>query len=210
MKNNLFPIAKEGWKYIAYSIASFIVFAILDLEFFELLSFVIVLLFIAVFRNPERDLPTFEENSVLCPVDGKVIAIDELSDSEYAYKVTINSAYKDVGILRSPLSSQVTDIKKVHGTRLSMEDSLSSKINENVSIIFQDTNENNIKVTHSLKQSFVPISLDITISKNLLQSSRYGLMIDGITEIYLPHNFRLSLIMGEETTASESLVGYFS
>lgn len=211
MKNNLFPIAKDGWIYIAYAMGAFVIFSILDLEFFQLISFVAIVFFLFIFRNPERELPSFEENQVLSPVDGEVLSIESLNASdEYAYKVLINTTYKDVGILRTPMNASVYYLKKTKGTRLSLDTPLAHKTNENVTIVLKDANSNKIKLTHILKQSLCGVSVDLENEDRVLQSARYGLMVNGITEIYLPKNFRISLVLGEETTASESLIGYFT
>ena len=211
MKNNLFPIAKDGWKYIAYAIAACIIFSILDLDLFQFLSFVSILLLLYIFRNPERELPSFEENQVLSPVDGEVLSIDTLDASDaYAYKVVINTTYKDVAILRAPMNASVSYLKENKGARLSIDNPLARKINENVTIVFEDTHKNKIKLTHILKQSLCGVNVDLENKKRVVQSARYGLMVNGITEIYLPKNFRISLIVGEEIIASKSLIGYFS
>jgi len=211
MKNNLFPIAKDGWKYVAYAVAACIIFSILDLDLFQFLSFVSILLLLYIFRNPERELPSFEENQVLSPVDGEVLSIDTLDASDaYAYKVVINTTYKDVAILRAPMNASVSYLKENKGARLSIDNPLARKINENVTIVFEDTHKNKIKLTHILKQSLCGVNVDLENKKRVVQSARYGLMVNGITEIYLPKNFRISLIVGEEIIASKSLIGYFS
>lgn len=210
MKNNLLPIAKEGWSYIGYAFASLVIFSILDFDFLQIVSFVFLVFFLFVFRNPERELLSFQESSVLCPVDGEVIAIDDLNDPEFAYKVTIDTAYKDVGILRAPMNASVISCIKVNGSRLSLEDPLALKTNENINLLLQDSKENKIKISHTVKQSLCGVHVNIDKGNTTVQSARYGLMVNGRTELYLPKNFRLSLILGEKTTASESLVGYFS
>ena len=210
MKSNLLPIAKEGWLYIGYSLLAFIIFAILDLELFELLAFLFAIFFIFVFRNPERELPRFEKNSVISPVDGTVLAIDEIDDTEYAYKVTVDNSYLDVSILRSPVSGIIYSVKQENGSRLGENSLLSEKLNENASIVFEDVNSNKLKVSHRLKHSFNGIKIDSIKSQNMLQTSRYGVMVNGVTAIYLPQNFRLNITVGNELKASESLVGYFS
>ena len=210
MKSNLFPIVKQGWNYIAYSFGAFIVLNIFNLEFFAFFAFALMLFFIFVFRNPERELPRFGMNSVVCPVDGKVLAIDEIKDSEFAYKITLESSYLDVGVLRVPIDGKVILLQKQSGTRLSFTKQLSTKLNENISLIIEDENANKVKISHILKQSFCEIKIDTIKSQDLFQSSRYGMMIDGITVIYLPQNFRLNISIGNELKGSESLLGYFS
>ncbi|MFT5659686.1 MAG: phosphatidylserine decarboxylase [Sulfurimonas sp.] len=210
MRNNLLPIAKEGWSYVGYSLGFFALFSILGWGILQFFSFAVVVFFLFVFRNPERELPNFDAKSVLCPVDGEVISIDTLTDNEYAYKVSIDTTYKDVGILRAPMNASLICVNKKHGTRLSLDNPIALQTNENVSIVFQDSNANKIKVLHTVKQSLCGVIVDVEQDKSIAQSARYGIMVNGITHIYLPLNFRLSLILGEEITASKSLVGYFS
>jgi phosphatidylserine decarboxylase len=163
-----------------------------------------------IFRNPERELPRGEKNSVLSPVDGVVKTIEEIEDSEYAYKITILSRYSDISILRVPISSTVSDIKKINGTRLPSKNRLSKKLNENATIVFEDDNSNRVKLTHMLTNSFANLKIDPIKSKNLLQSTRYGAMVKGETIIYLPQNFRLNISVTNEVKASQTLIGYFS
>ncbi|EDZ63282.1 phosphatidylserine decarboxylase [Sulfurimonas gotlandica GD1] len=210
MNNNLLPIAKEGFSRIGFTILAFIIFAILDLNLLEFLSFLTLLFFVFVYRNPERMLPNLEQMSVVSPVDGILLSIEEVEGEEYAYKLEVNSSYLNVSLLRAPLSSAIENINFKHGARLSHASPLSREINERVELIFKDTHDNKVKVSHILKQSFDEIKLDVITKQNLVQGSRYGLMVNGITTIYLPQNFRVNVSVGQELNASQSLVGYFS
>lgn len=210
MRNNLFPIAKEGWNFIGYSVLAFVVFAIFDFDFFEFVSFIAILFFIFVYRNPERELPAFQESSVVSPIDGVVSSIEEIEDKEFAYKVEVNSSYLDVSVLRVPMDSTLKSFSIKHGARLSQFDSLAKNINENAQLVFEDSNSNKVKVSHMLKQSFDGIKVGVIENQKLSQASRYGVMVNGVTTIYLPQNFRLNISVGNELKASETLIGYFS
>lgn len=210
MRSNLFPIVKEGWKYIGYSALSFIVFSILDIDLLQIVSFFLILFFIAVFRNPERETPVFQDNCVVSPVDGIITAIEELDAKEYAYKIEIDSNYLNVAVLRAPLTSSIQNIESKKGARLSRSNSLFEKLNEYSELTFKDKNSNTVKVVHRLKQSFDNISINSSISQQIFQGSRYGVMVNGITTICLPRNFRLNVNIGNELRASETLIGYFS
>ena len=210
MNFKLFPVAKEGWQYIGFSFLLSVVFTVLNLSILAFLLFIITLFFIYLFRNPERELPRFERNSVISPVDGTVLSIDELNNSDYAYKVTIDSSYMDVSILRSPVSGSVYSIDKKFGTRLDSDNKLANKLNEKMEIVFEDSDSNKLKVFHSLKQSVDNINADIISSQNLTQTSRYGVMLNGLTSIYLPRNFRLNVSVESEIKGAETLIGYFS
>lgn len=209
MKNNLLPIAKEGFIYIFYAILASVIFSVLDLELFEFISFLSIFVLLFVYRNPERELSVFEQNSVRSPVDGIVLSIKE-TKGEYSYKVEIDSRYTDVSILRVPMTSILKNIDLRNGARLSRHSSISKKINETVELVYEDNNSNKLKVLHMLKQAFAPIDLRFQESQSLTQGSRYGVMISGVTTIYLPQNFRLNIGVGTEVKASQSLIGYFS
>jgi phosphatidylserine decarboxylase len=210
MRSNLLPIAKEGWNYIAGAILSLIIFSFLGLSFLYFLAFLTTVFFIFIFRNPERETLLYQDNSVVSPIDGTVVSIEEFKDGKYAYKVEVDSSYLNVSLLRTPFTSSLNSIKKHNGARLSNFSSLSKHLNENLELTFSDKNSNSIKVLHRLKQSFIGIETEAIKSQNFLQGSRYGIMINGITTLYLPQNFRLNISVGSELIASETLVGYFT
>ncbi len=210
MKNNLLPVAKEGWNYVFSAVALFVIFSFLDFDFLQFFAFLATIFFIFVFRNPERQHPYYQENSVVSPADGVVTSIEELKEGEYAYKVSIDSSYLNVSLLRTPFTSEVKTIKKRYGAKLSKFSPLSESINENSEIVFVDDNSNTIKVVHRLKQSFTGITIKAIEAQKLYQGSRYGVMVNGRTTLYLPQNFRLNVSVGSELTASETLIGYFT
>jgi len=210
MKSNLFIIAKKGWLYLAYSISIFILLTIVDLEFFAFFAFLITLFFIFVFRNPERELVSFEPNSILSPADGIVSSITTLKESEYAYRVDIQSNYFDVSLLRSPMNATVESVITQEGTRVSQDSILFNDLNENSELVFIDENKNRVKVVHRIAQSFAPLCIDVIGKQALLQTSRYGLMLNGTTSIYLPSNVRVNVNVGNEVKASQTLLAHIS
>ena len=210
MKSNLLPVSSAGFKYIASAFLALLIFSIFDIEFLALISFILMLAFGFIFRNPEREVPLFEKNSLVSPVDGDVISIEDIQDSEYAYKIEIDSTYLNVGVLRTPLDARLQSMIVRSGARLATTSPLSEDINENAELIFVDENSNSVKVVHTLKRSFDDISVDVKSSQNVKQASRYGVMINGTTTIYLPKNFRLNVTLGSELEGSQTLIGYFS
>ena len=210
MKSNLFPISSTGFKYVASAFLAFVIFSIFDIEFLALISFILMLAFGFIFRNPEREVPLFEKNSLLSPVDGNVISIEDIRDAEYAYKLEIDSTYLNVGVLRTPFDSALRSVVKKSGARLASTSTLSEDINENAELIFADENSNSVKIVHTLKRSFDGISIDVKNAQNIKQASRYGVMTNGTTTLYLPKNFRLNVTLGSELEGSQTLIGYFS
>jgi len=210
MRSNLLPVLRQGWGYIGWAFGLFILFALFDYTILEFLSFVAFVAFIYMYRNPERELPLFQNSSVTSPVDGTVVSIEELDDLEYGYKVEVESDFSDVAVLRVPMSGSLLFATHQNGTRLAKNSPLFTKTNENAVLIFENRDANKVKVVHRCKQSFDGIHIDIITAQHLAQSYRYGSMIHGITTIYLPRNFRLSINVSNELIGSETLIGYFS
>jgi len=210
MKNNLLPISSVGFKYVVSTFVGFVVFSMFDIDSLALLSLILMITFGFIFRNPEREVLSFEKNALLSPVDGNVISIDDIQDSEYAYKLEIDSSYFNVGVLRTPFDATLQKVIKRKGARLSSKSPLFKSVNENVELTFVDENSNSVKIVHTLKRSFDDITVDIKNAQSMKQSSRYGVMINGITTIYLPKNFRLNVTLGSELEGSQTLIGYFS
>ena len=211
IKSNLLPVSQAGFKAIGCTTLLFIVAMIFDFDFLSFIAFSITLVLIFVYRNPEREMLLFENQSVLSPVDGKVISIDNIEDdSEYAYKITLDSTYADVGVLRVPMNGILKELSLVKGAKLALNSVLASKINENSTLVFEDALSNKVKINNLSKESFANIAIDVIEGQNLLQTTRYGFMTNGLTSIYLPQNFRVNISVGTEITASETLIGYFS
>lgn len=208
MKSNLLPIAREGWNYLYISISLFIFFMIFGFSNLAFLSFLATAFFIFVFRNPERENILYQENSVVSPLDGIVSSIEELNETN-EYKVEVQSTYFNVALLRVPFTSLIKQSIHVKGTRLNHDAKLSETLNEYAQITFVDKNSQSIKIVHKLKQTFAPINIEANHEQNLLQGTRYGYMLNGITTIYFPRNFRLNIDVGAELSAGQTLLGYF-
>lgn len=210
MNKNLLPIAKEGILYVAISASIVLVLMALDFEFLAFVGAMVTVMFLYSFRNPERSLPEFTELSVLAVSDGVVKSIEELSEGDYAYKVEVESNFLDVGVLRTPFNASLVKAVHTKGTKVAKNSELFLDLNEMAELIFEDTNNNRVKVVHRAKQSLTPLYFDAIKSQKLRQTSRYGMMLNGVTTLYFPSNFRVNVNVGNELKASESLMGYFS
>lgn len=210
MKNNLFIIAKYSYSYVAYSALAFIIFYMFGFEFLATLAFFTTLYFVAIFRNPERELQVFDSSSIIAPSDGIVSSIEELEDDEYRYKIEIESSFTDVGLLRSPINGKVVKSLLKKGAKTAKSSKLFHDLNESLTVEFVDEKDNTIKIVHQSKQSLVPIYSDLKESQEVIKSMRYGFATNCVTTIYLKSNVRLNVQLSEKVTASESLIAYFS
>ncbi|MDR1555300.1 MAG: phosphatidylserine decarboxylase, partial [Campylobacteraceae bacterium] len=96
-------IAKEGWRNIAIVFAIFLLSCWMD--FGSHIMFIILLIFITVYRNPERAVEEDDPLAILAPIDGKIIAIERVEndflDTKKWLYVKIRSLPFDVSMIRS-------------------------------------------------------------------------------------------------------------
>lgn len=144
-------IHKEGYKTIALCV---LIFGAINIVFFYFFSAsmpvvswivfgvtLIVLLFIvSFFRSPKRNC-TVAHHQVICPADGKVVVIEEITDSEYfndkRLQVSIFMSPANVHINRIPMSGKVAYSKYHKGKYLVAWSPKSSVENERHCVVIK-------------------------------------------------------------------------
>ena len=144
-------IHKEGYPTIAWSA---IIFGIINLLSFYLLSldypiisaliFIVTLgiflFLISFFRVPKR-VPTINENAIVAPADGKVVAIEEVQADEYftdrRIQVSIFMSPLNVHVNRNPISGEVAYSQYHKGKYLVAWHPKSSTENERHSVVYR-------------------------------------------------------------------------
>lgn len=205
----LFLFHKHSLRYLAYAFAFTLLFAFLDLELFALVAFAFMLFAAYAFRNPPKIVQNFETDALLSPVDGKVVSVEEIEDAAFGYKIVIESSYKDLSILRAPMKAGVSDLTLVRGTRVAKSSKLFSDLNEYGVISFTDESGRSVKVEHRLTRSFAPLIFDANKYETLEKGASYGVMLSGVTTLYLPKSFKLNVNAATQVSAAETLLGYF-
>ena len=104
------PLAREGWPFIAL----FLLLTVLAAAFapwWLALPFLLLFLFsVQFFRDPARALPAPLSGGILCPADGRVIAIEAVEDpylQRQALKISIFMNVFDVHVNRLPIGGIV-------------------------------------------------------------------------------------------------------
>lgn len=205
--NDTFIVSKAGHKKIAVAAVFFIFFTLAGWRFFEFLSLVAIASFIFLYRNPEREIPYFQNGSLISPVDGKVVAINSLDNG---YEIIIKSSLFDAAILRAPLFSKIKSFHIRNGARLSTDSRKSLLLNEKLEIEFEDNKKHIVYIEHIVDNSIDDITVNLHLDQEINQGKRYGVMTKGKTIIRLPLACRLSLHVSDQVRAGETLLGYIS
>jgi len=144
-------IHREGFRIIAASTLLYCIINVLSFYFFSsslpILSWLIFLLttglfvfIISFFRIPKRQL-TINENAIIAPADGKVVAIEEVQADEYfadrRIQVSIFMSPLNVHVNRNPVSGDVVYSEYHKGKYLVAWHPKSSTENERHSVVYR-------------------------------------------------------------------------
>ena len=106
----MFLISNLLWTQAPFLVLGTVIVAALGYRFFKPL-FILSLLFfffcLYFFRNPNRVCPAKDAFTIVCPADGRVMAITE--DGQFK-KVSIFLSVWDVHVQWSPIAGKITDI----------------------------------------------------------------------------------------------------
>ncbi|MDP4285457.1 MAG: phosphatidylserine decarboxylase family protein [Bacteroidota bacterium] len=147
-------IHKEGYRSIALGALIFGATNIIVFFFFSasmpvvtlivfIVSFILLLFIISFFRSPKRNF-TVAHHQVICPADGKVVVIEEITDTEFfkdkRLQVSIFMSPANVHINRIPMSGEVEYSQYHKGKYLVAWNPKSSTENERHSVVIKSDN----------------------------------------------------------------------
>ena len=194
-------IAKEGWKYITISFGFFILFFIIGFGFLAFLAFLITACNIYIFRNPEREPSSFDENIITSPIDG---VVEEIKEGEAYNMIKINHSFMDTHLLRSPLKMNIEKTKKRNGLFLNSKNPKSKMLNETYQI-FANTKFGEVII--KLMPSRCSRKIDFFNKDEFTAGARFGILMDGFLEINLPKSIKISIEVGDRVIARNSIIG---
>ena len=109
---------------------------------FYILSFVLFVIIVQFFRNPHFDI-TQDEKVVLCPADGKVVVIEEATETEFLkdkrIQVSVFMSPVNVHVNRNPISGVVKYFKYHPGKYLVAWHPKSSTENERTTVVTENS-----------------------------------------------------------------------
>ena len=112
-KARILGIALEGWPFILAFLALTALLWCLAGLWWSLPMLLLSLFSLQFFRDPQRPLPEALAGGVLCPADGRVIAIEQVDDpylQRPAIKISIFMNVFDVHVNRTPVAGLVRGV----------------------------------------------------------------------------------------------------
>jgi phosphatidylserine decarboxylase len=204
-------IHKEGYRSIALSALIFGAINIIFFFFFSAImpviawfvfgiSLIILLFIISFFRSPKRNF-TVAHHQVICPADGKVVVIEEITDTEYfkdkRLQVSIFMSPANVHINRVPMSGKVEYSQYHKGKYLVAWNPKSSTENERHSVVIKsDKAEILVKqIAGALAKRIVNY---LTVGQKVHQGNEMGFIKFGSrVDVLLPVDTELNVTLNQ-------------
>ncbi len=204
------PVVKEGYLYITILLIIAVIFDMTINLYWSIIPAVLAVYTTFFFRNPYRKVP-LDENLILSPADGKVMAISKIYDEEFlfaeAQKVTIFLSIFDVHVNRSPIAGEIKFQQYTCGRFRPAYKEAAACENERHAIGIEN---NKIKVLVIQIAGILArrIVSWVTLGNVLEQGQRYGLIKFGsCTEIIMPSNIEIVVKKGDRVKGGETIIG---
>ena len=144
-------IHREGYRIIFFVILILVLVNTFSFSFFEksfevrigifFLSLITLIMVLQFFRNPNRSIE-INPAHVLCPADGKVVAIEEVTEDEFYHEkriqLSIFMSPLNVHLNRYPISGNVDYFRHHQGQYLVAWHPKSSQLNERTTVVIRN------------------------------------------------------------------------
>ncbi len=209
---------KEGYKIISVAIVLFLginvaSYVAIQIEEWQIAIFTVTLAFLILilqfFRNPKRRT-NVNDNTVVAPVDGKVVVIEEVFEKEHfkdnRLQVSIFMSPINVHVTRHPINGEVTFSKYHPGKYLVAWHPKASEENERTTVVVK----NNIveilyrQIAGALAKRIVNYAKE---GEKVAQGSDSGFIKFGSrVDVYLPIGTKVNVTLNQKVKGGESVI----
>ncbi len=210
---------KEGYKIIFITLA-FLAFGVIGAgewvdnytvqKIIQLVFFGLAILILQFFRNPKRHT-NIDDTVVMAPVDGQVVAIEEVLEPEYfkdkRRQISIFMTPLNVHVTRYPVSGTVVYSEYHKGKYLVASHPKSSTENERTSIVVD--NKKIGKILYRQVAGFIArrIVNYAKIKEQAVQGEDAGFIKFGSrADIFVPLDFEVTVVLGDKVRGGEQVI----
>lgn len=196
---------------IAINIISYSFINIYWVKFLILLASVIFLILIfQFFRNPKRNTQHNDEH-VMSPVDGKVVAIEEVHEKEYfkdkRLQISIFMSPINVHVTRHPVGGKVTYSKYHPGKFLVAWHPKSSEENERTTVVVKNKIAGEVlyrQIAGALAKRIVNYA---EVGTDVVQGSDSGFIKFGSrVDVFVPLGTKIDVDLNQKVRGGESII----
>lgn len=210
---------KEGGKIILISTTATVIFLLLIDKFVEqnwlrmtlmLLVLAVLILILQFFRNPKRYTEISDEN-IIAPVDGKVVVIEEVFETEYfnerRLQVSIFMSPINVHVTRYPVNGKVKYSKYHPGKYLVAWHPKASTENERTTVVVENRLFGEIlyrQIAGALAKRIVNYAKE---GMQVVQGTDAGFIKFGSrVDLYLPIGTKVDVKLGQKAVGGKTVI----
>lgn len=213
---------KEGYTSLALVVLFiFIINAVADYYdanqiikwFLYAVSAFLFIVIVQFFRSPIKKIQ-IDEDAVLCPVDGKVVVIEETEETEYfkdkRIQVSIFMSPINVHVTRNPISGIVTFFKYHPGKFLVAWHPKSSTDNERTTIVVKKDNGVEVLFRQIAGALARRIVWYVKEEQPVTQGEEFGFIKFGSrVDVFLPLGTKINVAIGDKTVGGKTVIARF-
>lgn len=205
-------LAREGWPYIAASVAAAVLVAVFFGFAWSLPLWLIAIFIIQFFRDPPRKIPA-QPNAVLSPADGRVVRVQKTVDPYTQAESLLVSVFMNVFNVhsnRSPVDGTIERIDYQAGTFVNADLDKASTENERNALVIKQPNGQRISVVQVAGLIARRILCYVKPGQALVRGQRYGFIRFGSrVDVYLPLSARPKVAVGDKVYATSTVIAEF-
>lgn len=202
-------IAREGWPFIAMAFAVALLIHAFEGFGWAWPFWLLTLFVVQFFRDPQRPVPQ-QPNAVLCPADGRIVAVETTYDpyvNRDALKISVFMNVFNVHSQRSPVDGAVTKVEYFPGAFLNAVIDKASLANERNAIVLQTADNRLITSVQVAGLIARRILCYVRTGEPLARGQRYGFIRFGSrVDVYLPLGSKPRVSIGEKVQASATIL----
>ena len=209
MSNYPHPIiAREGWLFLTASLL--VAIGVTWWGGWWSVPFWLVYFFILqFFRDPPREIPE-GAGLVLCPADGRVIVVGEVTDpyrNVPALKISVFMNVFNVHSNRSPVDAMVKSVAYTKGLYVNASFDKASSDNERNALVLRMDDGSEISCVQVAGLIARRILCYVKEGDRLTRGERYGFIRFGSrVDVYLPHGSKARVAIGDMVKASSTVL----
>ncbi|KRP26040.1 MAG: phosphatidylserine decarboxylase [Cryomorphaceae bacterium BACL22 MAG-120619-bin32] len=210
---------KEGYKIISitfiFSISIILLVerffdAILAIKIIQILTLVFMVLILQFFRNPKRNT-ILNDNQIIASVDGKVVVIEEVEETEFfkdkRIQVSIFMSPINVHVTRYAMSGEIKYSKYHPGKYLVAWHPKASTENERTTVVIENNSFGKIlyrQIAGALAKRIVNYA---KVGDTVLQGTDAGFIKFGSrVDVFLPIGTKINVKLGEKVVGGVKVI----
>jgi phosphatidylserine decarboxylase len=177
------------------------------------LAVFVLVIILQFFRNPKRQT-VLDDNSIVSPVDGKVVVIEKVMDKEYFNEerimISVFMSPINVHVTRYPISGKVSYSKYHPGKYLVAWHPKASEENERTTVVIEHKNTTKImyrQIAGALAKRIVNYAVE---NEQIVQGTDSGFIKFGSrVDVYFPLDANIKVELNQKLKGGESILATF-